>query len=143
MRGPAYGLVEQLRPVLGDARQARLADLQAHYGLRLKLVPKDSLSLTAREQALLNDGLLVVRGDFMEFLATIDGGPQLLEIKLPEEPKWLYLWAYGFLGVCLAIVLYFGTPALARPGAYPPGRPAFRRQRPGVTHPAAAPFHGA
>ena len=107
VRGPAYGLVEQLRPLQGDARQARLAELQPHYGLRLKLVQKDTQALTEREQALLDKGQLVVRGDFMEFLATIDGSSQLLEIKLPEEPKWLYLWAYGFLGVCLAIVLYF------------------------------------
>ena len=107
LRGPAYGLVEQLRPVQGAARDARLAELQPHYGLRLKLVPRDTLALNDREQQLLAGGQLVVRGDFMEFLTTIDGGPQLLQIKLPEEPKWLYLWAYGFLGVSLAIVLYF------------------------------------
>ena len=107
VRGPAYGLVEQLRPLQGEARAARLAELQPHYGLRLQLVQRDALALNPREQKLLADGQLVVRGDFMEFLATIDDGPQLLEIKLPEEPKWLYLWAYGFLGVSLAIVLYF------------------------------------
>ena len=28
VRGPAYGLVEQLRPHVGEARQARLAELQ-------------------------------------------------------------------------------------------------------------------
>ena len=107
LRGPAYGMVEQLRPLQGEARQARLAELQPHYGLPLKLVEKDSLALTEREQKLLGDDLLVVRGDFKEFLTRIDTGPQLLEIKLPEEPKWLYLWAYGFLGLCLALVLYF------------------------------------
>ncbi|MDP1340498.1 hypothetical protein Q6279_27770, partial [Klebsiella variicola] len=89
----------------GEARAARLAELQPHYGLRLQLVQRDALALNPREQKLLADGQLVARGDFMEFLATIDDGPQLLEIKLPEEPKWLYLWAYGFLGVSLAIVL--------------------------------------
>ncbi len=107
MRGPAYGLVEQLRPVPQAGRAARLAELQSHYGLHLKLVARDELKLNAREQQLLAAGQLVVRGDFMEFIANIDGGSQLLEIKLPEEPKWLYLWAYGFLGLCLAIVLYF------------------------------------
>lgn len=107
LRGPAYGLVEQLKPLQGAARQARLDELQPHYGLRLKLVPSDALALNEREQKLLAHGQLVVRGDFMEFLTTIDSGPQLLQIKLPEEPKWLYLWAYGFLGVSLAIVLYF------------------------------------
>ncbi|WP_348749740.1 ATP-binding protein [Pseudomonas rhodesiae] len=107
MRGPAYGLVEQLRSLPSAQRQARLAELQPHYGLRLQLVHKDTQALTPREQALLAQGLLVVRGDFKEFLAAIDAGPQLLEIKLPEEPKWLYLWAYGLLGVCLALVLYF------------------------------------
>ena len=107
LRGPAYGLVEQLRPLLGDARQARLSELQPHYGLRLKLVQRDDLALDQREQQLLATGQLVVRGDFMEFIANIDGGPQLLNIKLPEEPKWLYLWAYSLLGLSLAVVLYF------------------------------------
>ncbi|NVZ16466.1 MULTISPECIES: ATP-binding protein [unclassified Pseudomonas] len=107
LRGPAYGVVEQLRPVTGEARAARLAELQPHYGLRLALVQRDRLKLTEREQQLLASGELVVRGDFMEFISNIDGGHQLLEIKLPEEPKWLYMWAYGFLGLCLAIVLYF------------------------------------
>lgn len=107
LRGPAYGLVEQLRPLQGDARQARLAELQPHYGLHLKLVQRDELALDQREQQLLAAGQLVVRGDFMEFIANIDGGPQLLNIKLPDEPKWLYLWAYSLLGLSLAIVLYF------------------------------------
>lgn len=107
VRGPAYGLVEQLRPHVGEARQARLAELQPHYGLHLKLVESEALGLSEREKKLLDDGLLVVRGDFKEFLSRIDSGMQLLEIKLPEEPKWMYMWVYGFLGLCLAIVLYF------------------------------------
>ncbi|MDY4301738.1 ATP-binding protein [Pseudomonas salmasensis] len=107
LRGPAWALVEQLRPVQPEARQARLDELQPHYGLRLKLVQRDNQQLSEREQKLLAAGQVVVREDFMKFLAPIDDGPQLLEIKLPEEPKWLYLWAYGFLGVSLAIVLYF------------------------------------
>ncbi|MCQ3823171.1 hypothetical protein JEG40_12500, partial [Streptococcus agalactiae] len=56
LRGPAYGLVEQLRALRGDERQARLAELQPHYGLRLKLVQKDSQALTEREQTLLDQG---------------------------------------------------------------------------------------
>lgn len=107
LRGPAWALVEQLRPVPAEARQARLDELQPHYGLRLKLVQRDNQDLSEREHKLLAAGQVVVREDFMKFLAPIDDGPQLLEIKLPEEPKWLYLWAYGFLGVSLAIVLYF------------------------------------
>lgn len=108
MRGPAYGLVEQLRPLpAGVAREARLAELQQHYGLRLALIARDAAALTSREQQLLTDGKLVVRGDLMEFITEIDGGAQLLQIKLPVEPRWLYLWAYSLLGLCLAIVLYF------------------------------------
>ncbi|MFJ2362742.1 ATP-binding protein [Pseudomonas sp. NPDC087697] len=107
MRGPAYSLVELLRPVTGIARDERLAELKTHYGLRLKLVQSSELDLTEREQKLLTDGLLVVRGDFNEFIANIDGGPQLLNIRLPEAPKWLYVWAYTLLGVFLAVVLYF------------------------------------
>ena len=107
LRGPAWALVEQLRPVQAEARQARLDELQPHYGLRLELVQRDTQDLSEREQKLLAAGQVVVREDFMKFLAPIDDGPQLLEIRLPEEPKWLYLWAYAFLGVSLAIVLYF------------------------------------
>ena len=107
MRGPMYGLVEQLRVVPDAARANSLAELQTHYGLRLALMPRSAAQLTEREQQLLVAGQVVVRGDFMEFIADIDGGPQLLNVKLPEEPKWLYLWAYGFLGVSLALVLYF------------------------------------
>ncbi|MEN5151504.1 ATP-binding protein [Pseudomonas orientalis] len=107
LRGPAWALVEQLRPVQGAARQARLDELQPHYGLRLKLVQRGAQHLSEREQKLLANDQVVVREDFMKFLAPIDDGAQLLEIRLPEEPKWLYLWAYGLLGVSLAIVLYF------------------------------------
>ncbi|KAI1691786.1 hypothetical protein DdX_21635 [Ditylenchus destructor] len=56
LRGPAYGLVEQLRPVKGDARAARLAELQPHYGLRLALVQRDQLAMTEREKQLLATG---------------------------------------------------------------------------------------
>lgn len=107
LRGPAWALVEQLRPVQGAARQARLDELQPHYGLRLKLVQRGAQHLSEREQKLLANDQVVVREDFMKFLAPIDDGAQLLEIRLPEEPTWLYLWAYGLLGVSLAIVLYF------------------------------------
>ncbi|CRM17840.1 MULTISPECIES: ATP-binding protein [Pseudomonas] len=107
LRGPAWALVEQLRPVQGAARQVRLDELQPHYGLRLKLVQRGAQHLSEREQRLLANDQVVVREDFMKFLAPIDDGAQLLEIRLPEEPKWLYLWAYGLLGVSLAIVLYF------------------------------------
>jgi two-component system sensor kinase ParS len=107
LRGPAWALVEQLRPVRGAARQARLDELQPHYGLRLKLVQRGAQHLSEREQKLLANDQVVVREDFMKFLAPIDDGAQLLEIRLPEEPTWLYLWAYGLLGVSLAIVLYF------------------------------------
>lgn len=87
MRGPAYGLVEQLRPLPASAREARVRELQPSTGLRLDLVQRDELGLSQRERQLLADGELVVRGDFMEFIATIDGGPQLLNIKLPKSPN--------------------------------------------------------
>lgn len=107
LRGPAYSLVEVLRPVTGEARRERLAELQNHYGLHLTLVQRGDAGLSEREKHLLAQGLLLVRGDFNEFLVDIDGSGQLLDIRLPEEPKWLYMWAYVFLGLCLALVLYF------------------------------------
>ncbi|WP_259699288.1 ATP-binding protein, partial [Pseudomonas chlororaphis] len=107
MRGPGYSLVNQLSPVTGAAREQRLAELQQHYGMRLRLLQADELDLSERERQLLAENKLVVRGDFSEFIANLDGGPQLLSIRLPEEPKWLYIWAYAFLGASLALVLYF------------------------------------
>ncbi|PMY63508.1 MULTISPECIES: ATP-binding protein [Pseudomonas] len=107
MRGPGYSLVNQLSPVTGAAREQRLAELQQHYGMRLRLLQADELGLSERERQLLAENKLVVRGDFSEFIANLDGGPQLLSIRLPEEPKWLYIWAYAFLGASLALVLYF------------------------------------
>ncbi|KAA5842381.1 HAMP domain-containing protein [Pseudomonas chlororaphis] len=107
MRGPGYSLVNQLSPVTGAAREQRLAELQQHYGMRLRLLQADELDLSERERQLLAESKLVVRGDFSEFIANLDGGPQLLSIRLPEEPKWLYFWAYAFLGASLALVLYF------------------------------------
>ncbi|MGY1447318.1 ATP-binding protein [Pseudomonas chlororaphis] len=107
MRGPGYSLVNQLSPVTGAAREQRLAELQQHYGMRLRLLQADELDLSERERQLLAENKLVVRGDFSEFIANLDGGPQLLSIRLPEEPKWLYFWAYAFLGASLALVLYF------------------------------------
>ncbi|PXX71935.1 two-component system, OmpR family, sensor kinase ParS [Pseudomonas sp. LAMO17WK12:I10] len=107
MRGPGYSLVNQLSPVTGAAREQRLAELQQHYGMRLRLLQADGLDLSERERQLLAENKLVVRGDFSEFIANLDGGPQLLSIRLPEEPKWLYIWAYAFLGASLALVLYF------------------------------------
>lgn len=107
MRGPGYSLVNQLSPVTGAAREQRLAELQQHYGMRLRLLQADELELSERERQLLAENKLVVRGDFSEFIANLDGGPQLLSIRLPEEPKWLYIWAYAFLGASLALVLYF------------------------------------
>jgi len=107
MRGPGYSLVNQLSPVTGAAREQRLAELQQHYGMRLRLLQADELGLSERERQLLAENKLVVRGDFSEFIANLDGGPQLLSIRLPEEPKWLYFWAYAFLGASLALVLYF------------------------------------
>jgi two-component system sensor kinase ParS len=107
MRGPAYSLATQLSSVTGAAREQRLAELQQHYGMRLKLHQAQELDLSERERSLLAENKLVVRGDFGEFIANLDGGAQLLSIRLPEEPKWLYFWAYAFLGASLALVLYF------------------------------------
>ncbi|MBC2656843.1 HAMP domain-containing protein [Pseudomonas sp. MSSRFD41] len=111
VRGQAYSLGEQLRPLDESGRLRQLEELKPHYGLLLALVDADQLSLTPREQALLDSSQLVVRGDeYDEFISSIDGGPQLLSIKLPEEQPLTLLYsiaAYALLGALLGIVLYF------------------------------------
>jgi len=110
VRGPAYSLSEQLRPFDEAGRKRQLELLKPHYGLALKLVQAGELGLNEREQALLDSNQLVVRDDFNEFISSIDGGPQLLSIKLPEDPPLTLLYniaAYALLGALLAIVLYF------------------------------------
>ncbi|MCE4057037.1 ATP-binding protein [Pseudomonas sp. Au-Pse12] len=110
VRGPAYSLSEQLRPFDEAGRKRQLELLKPHYGLALKLVQAGELGLNEREQALLDSNQLVVRDDFNEFISSIDGGTQLLSIKLPEDPPLTLLYniaAYALLGTLLAIVLYF------------------------------------
>lgn len=110
VRGPAYSLSEQLRPFDEAGRKRQLELLKPHYGLALKLVQAGELGLNEREQALLDSNQLVVRDDFNEFISSIDGGTQLLSIKLPEDPPLTLLYniaAYALLGALLAIVLYF------------------------------------
>ncbi|MFJ7146456.1 MAG: ATP-binding protein [Pseudomonas protegens] len=110
VRGPAYSLSEQLRPFDEAGRKHQLELLKPHYGLGLKLVQAGELDLNERERALLSAKQLVVRDDFNEFISSIDGGPQLLSIKLPEDPPLTLLYniaAYALLGALLAIVLYF------------------------------------
>lgn len=110
VRGPAYSLVEQLRPFDSAERERQLQALQPHYGLQLRLVNADALGLSAREQALLASNQLVVRQAFTEFIASIDQGRQLLSIKLPEEPSLTRFYttaAYFLLATLVGIVLYF------------------------------------
>ncbi|MDP9530418.1 ATP-binding protein [Pseudomonas protegens] len=110
VRGPAYSLSKQLRPFDEAGRQHQLELLKPHYGLGLKLVQAGELDLNDRERALLDSNQLVVRDDFNQFISSIDGGSQLLSIKLPEDPPLTLLYniaAYALLGALLAIVLYF------------------------------------
>lgn len=110
VRGPAYSLVEQLRDLDGPAREAQLERLRPHYGLRLQLMNAEELSLNPTEKAELAAKLMVVRDKYTQFISPIDDGPQLLSIKLPEEPSRTVIYmvlAYAMLGVLLGIVLFF------------------------------------
>lgn len=110
VRGPAYSLVEQLRPLDSAERERQLQALQPHYGLQLRLLDRNALTLNEREQALLASDQLVVREKLTQFLARIDQGPQLLSIKLPEEPsltRFYTIAAYVALGTIVGIFLLF------------------------------------
>ncbi|AZV27707.1 two-component sensor histidine kinase [Pseudomonas syringae] len=110
VRGQAWSLVEHMRDQQGAAREAQLEALRPHYGLTLSLVEADQLKLNDQEKAELAQDLLVIRDDYTQFISNIDGGSQLLSIKLPPEPSLMPFYiagAYLMLAVLLGIVLYF------------------------------------
>ncbi|WP_423203738.1 ATP-binding protein [Pseudomonas kribbensis] len=110
VRGQAWSLIEHMRDQKGAAREAQLDALRPHYGLTLSLVEADQLNLSDDEKAELAQGLLVIRHDYTQFISNIDGGSQLLSIKLPPEPSLMPFYisaAYMMLAVLLGIVLYF------------------------------------
>ncbi|WP_395603206.1 ATP-binding protein [Pseudomonas sp. B21128] len=110
VRGQAWSLVDHLRGRQGADREQRLETLRPHYGLTLKLVEADQLALTPEEQAQLAQNLLVIRDNYTQFISNIDGGSQLLSIKLPPEPSLMPFYiavAYGMLAVLIGIVLFF------------------------------------
>ncbi|AMQ83581.1 ATP-binding protein [Pseudomonas sp. 22105] len=110
VRGQAWSLVEHMRDQQGAAREAQLEALRPHYGLTLSLIEADQLNLNDQEKAELAQDLLVIRDDYTQFISNIDGGSQLLSIKLPPEPSLMPFYiagAYLMLAVLLGIVLYF------------------------------------
>lgn len=110
VRGQAWSLVDHLRGRQGADREQRLETLRPHYGLTLKLVEANQLALTPEEQAQLAQNLLVIRDNYTQFISNIDGGSQVLSIKLPPEPSLMPFYiavAYGMLAVLIGIVLFF------------------------------------
>ncbi|MGN8276125.1 ATP-binding protein [Pseudomonas sp. SMN5] len=109
-RGQAHALVEQLRGLQGEQRQQRLAALRADYGIELSLVQSDQLGLSEREKALLAEGKLVLRDKYTRIFSPIDGGDQLLSLKLPLEPSLVTFYiaaAYLMLALLVGVVLFF------------------------------------
>lgn len=143
VRGQAYSLVEQLRGLEGAGREQQLEALRPHYGLGLTLVEADQLALDDQEKALLANGLLVIREKYTQFISTIDGGSQLLSIKLPAEPSLMPFYisaAYLMLAVLIGIVLFFGcdrTGGIWRNCAWPPSGSAITICRRGFSCPSA------
>jgi two-component system sensor kinase ParS len=110
VRGQAWTLVEQLRELDGPARERQLETVRPHYGLGLTLVGADSLALSDREKAELAQGLLVIRDKYTQYISSIDGGAQLLSIKLPPEPSLMSFYlvgAYLMIAVLIGFVLFF------------------------------------
>ncbi|VVN95204.1 Sensor protein RstB [Pseudomonas fluorescens] len=110
VRGQAWSLVDHLRGRQGADREQRLESLRPHYGLTLKLVEADQLALTPEEKAQLAQDVLVIRDNYTQFISNIDGGSQVLSIKLPPEPSLMPFYiaaAYGMLAVLIGIVLFF------------------------------------
>jgi two-component system sensor kinase ParS len=110
VRGQAWSLVEHMRDQHGEAREQQLEALRPHYGLSLGLVETDQLKLTDEEKSELAQNLLVIRDNYTQFISNIDGGSQLLSIKLPPEPSLMPFYitaAYMMLAVLIGIVLFF------------------------------------
>ncbi|WP_053121335.1 HAMP domain-containing histidine kinase [Pseudomonas sp. P1.31] len=110
VRGQAWSLVEHMRDQQGEAREQQLEALRPHYGLSLGLVETDQLKLTDEEKSELAQNLLVIRDNYTQFISNIDGGSQLLSIKLPPEPSLMPFYitaAYMMLAVLIGIVLFF------------------------------------
>ena len=110
VRGQAWSLVDHLRGRQGADREQQLESLRPHYGLSLKLVEADQLALTPEEKAQLAQNVLVIRDSYTQFISNIDGGSQVLSIKLPPEPSLMPFYiaaAYGMLAVLIGIVLFF------------------------------------
>ncbi len=110
VRGQAWSLVEHMRDQQGEAREQQLEALRPHYGLSLGLVEADQLKLSDKEIAELAQNLLVTRDNYTQFISNIDGGSQLLSIKLPPEPSLMPFYitaAYMMLAVLIGIVLFF------------------------------------
>ena len=110
VRGQAWSLVDHLRGRQGTEREQQLDALRPHYGLTLNLVEADQLALNPEEKAQLTQNLLVIRDNYTQFISNIDGGPQVLSIKLPPEPSLMPFYisaAYGMLAVLIGIVLFF------------------------------------
>ncbi|MFJ2426256.1 ATP-binding protein [Pseudomonas sp. NPDC087804] len=110
VRGQAWSLVEHMRDQHGEPREQQLEALRPHYGLSLGLVETDQLKLTDEEKSELAQNLLVIRDNYTQFISNIDGGSQLLSIKLPPEPSLMPFYitaAYMMLAVLIGIVLFF------------------------------------
>ncbi|VVP10151.1 ATP-binding protein [Pseudomonas fluorescens] len=110
VRGQAWSLVEHVREFEAAQREQQLQKLRPHYGLGLSLVDATELDLNEREKQQLAEGTLVIRQDYTQFITSIDGGPQLLSIKLPAEPSLMTFYiaaAYLMLAGLIGIVLFF------------------------------------
>ena len=110
VRGQAWSLVEHVREFEAAQREQQLQKLRPHYGLGLSLVDATELDLSEREKQQLAEGTLVIRQDYTQFITSIDGGPQLLSIKLPAEPSLMTFYiaaAYLMLAGLIGIVLFF------------------------------------
>jgi hypothetical protein len=94
--------------------------------LDLTLVQSAELDLEDQEKALLAKGTLVMRQDYMQFISSIDGSPQLLSIKLPFNDALHTCRVRNACRLNRHRAAFLGAAALTRPGKTASGRRALR-----------------
>lgn len=110
-RGQIYHLVHDLKLLPESRWAAQLAEWQPHYGLQLRLLPRQQLSAEWRARLQQEDFLALDEGE--RFICEVRPGAalvlQLQTPALPEGSLWLQILANVLMGGLLALIVFLWT----------------------------------